>query len=140
MTKRRRSEDTWAELPEGQRCESQATVSAERATVVKVQTGAVPAIRVDTFTKGEGHQLAGVASANVARGGVVSPRRLTGVVTNLEPTAVTEVDTTSELGLPRQERVLVSRLREEEADVAGQNPVEPHWFWELLAEAGYDVW
>lgn len=48
------------------------------------KTGAVPAIRVDTFTKGEGHQLAGVDSANVARGGAVSPRRLTGVVTNLE--------------------------------------------------------
>ena len=53
---------------------------------------------------------------------------------------MTEVDTTSELGLPRQERVLVSRLREEEADVARHNPIEPHWFWELLAEAGYDVW
>ena len=29
---------------------------------------------------------------------------------------------------------------EDEADVAGDQTTEPHWFWELLEQAGYDVW
>ena len=140
MTKRRRSEETWVELPEGQGGESKATASAEGATIIQVQPGAVPATRVDTVTEGEGHQLDGGDSANVVSVGAVSPRRITGVVTNLEPVVAIEVDTTGELGLPHQERVPINRLREEEVDVAGHNTVESHWFWELLEEAGYDVW
>ena len=36
--------------------------------------------------------------------------------------------------------VLESQLEEEEADVAGEHMPTRHWFWEMLEEAGYDVW
>ena len=128
------------DLPEGKGGESQATASAEGATVVHVQPGAAPDARADIVTEGDGHQLDGRDSVDVARVGVVSPRRITRVVTNHGPVVATEVVATGELGLPHQERVPFNRLREEEVDLAGHNTVEPHWFWELLEEVGYDVW
>ena len=38
------------------------------------------------------------------------------------------------------ERSLADQLQEEEVDVACYNLADPQWFWEMLAEAGYDVW
>ena len=51
-----------------------------------------------------------------------------------------ETETTGSHIVPLTEQVLVDRLGEEEADVAGNLAANPYWFWELLAEAGYDVW
>lgn len=65
---------------------------------------------------------------DVEVGGSLSPPRIEGVVTNLGPATVAEVDTTVEPELPYQERVLANRFREEEADVAGENTAELHWF------------
>ena len=60
----------------------------------------------------------------------------------IEPksTATVEVEATGGHVLPLHKRVLVDRLKEEEADVAREHVSEPHWFWEMLEEAGYDVW
>ena len=51
-----------------------------------------------------------------------------------------EAETTGSHIVPSTEQVLVDRLGEEEADVAGSLTANPYWCWELLAEAGYDVW
>ena len=66
MTKRRRSEDTLAELAEAQEYEVQATVSAEETTVGQTQLRAVPAVVANTVTESEGHQLVGLDAADVA--------------------------------------------------------------------------
>ena len=128
MTKRRRSEDILAELAEAQEYEVQATVSAEGTTVGQTQLRAVPAVVANTITESEGHQLVGLDAADVARDGAASPRRIAGVVPSQSQTAVNEEGSTGELELPNHEHVLASRLSEEEADVAGQDPAEPHWF------------
>ena len=140
MTKRRRSGETYVELLEGQGREDQAIASAEGATVARAQPAAALVARVATEIEVDGHQLVDLGSADVARERAASPRRIEGVVPNQSQTAVNEEGTTGELELPSHEQILANRLREEEADVAGQDPAEPHWFWELLAEAGYDVW
>ena len=120
--------------------ESHSTVLAEGATGVQGQLGAVPVGRAGTITEGGGHQLARGNPTDVARERAVSPRRTPEVVTNLEPVPVAEVSATGELERAQAKGLLANRLREENVDVAGSDPVEPHWFWELLAEAGYDVW
>lgn len=76
----------------------------------------------------------------MATGEAVGLRGPEGVWTNLGPPAATEVVITSELERAGQEPAPANRLGEEEVDVAGQNPTDPNWFWELLAEAGWDVW
>ena len=54
--------------------------------------------------------------------------------------ATVGVEVTAEPNLLLQERVLVDQLEEEEVDVAGEHVSDHHWFWEMLEEAGYDVW
>ena len=128
------------ELAEGQGGESPATTSAEGATTVQVPPGAAPATRDETVAKGEGRRLGGRDPADVAEVGAVSPHRIIRIVTNQEPVVATEGVATGELGLPQPARVPVNRLRGEEVDLAGPNTANPNWFWELLEEAGWDVW
>ena len=139
MTKRRRSEDVWDELPTSQEGGNPLTVSAERSTVGQARLEGGLDLGSEPVTKGEGQQLAAGNLADVAIGRAVSSSVTEVVLTNTMPPAVTEADTTRGLEQPNQEPVPVNRLREGEVDVAGQNPADPYWFWELLAEAGWDV-
>lgn len=84
--------------------------------------------------------MTGLTPAEVAVGGTLGPTKIQGVVPNREPAVVAEVDPLIEPELPHQERVSTNWLGEGEADVAGGSTSEPHWFWELLEAAGYDVW
>ena len=78
--------------------------------------------------------------ANVAAGEAVRPPRSEGVKATLEVVESTELAPTGETVPTPHEGVLTDRLVEEEADVAGDNVADPHWFWEVLEQAGYDVW
>ena len=78
--------------------------------------------------------------ANVAVGVAGSLRGSVGVLPNLGPPVVTELDTTIELERADQGPTLANRLRSIDVDVAGQQPADSSWFWELLEEAGWDVW
>ena len=140
MTKRRRSEEGWDELPSSLEVGNLLTGSTEGATVGQVWLEGFPAIISDEVAEGADQQLAVGDSTDVDVGNVVSLRGSAGVSTNPGPPAATEVVTTTELERVGQEPTPANRLREREVDVAGQNPADPNWFWELLEEAGWDVW
>ena len=78
--------------------------------------------------------------ANVATGGTVRPPSSEGVDATLELEELAKLAPTSETVPTPQEGVLPDMLQEEEADVAGEQATDPHWFWELLEQVGYDVW
>ena len=83
--------------------------------------------------------------SDVATGEEPSPPRIEGSRPETIPAGTAEArpvetETTGSHILPPTEHVLVDRLGEEEADVAGNIAANPYWFWELLAEVGYDVW
>ena len=79
-------------------------------------------------------------TVDVATGGTERPPNNEGVDTPLGLEGSSELAPTGEIGPTPQEGVLSDKLVEDEADVAGEQAVEPHWFWELLEQAGYDVW
>ena len=140
MTKRRRHGEEYVELIDSQERESPAVASAEHDTPVTAQPKVVPVAKATPVNEGEGTQLYGLGSVEVEKGRTGSPRRTVGVAANQEPGRTANVDTTGERGPPSLELGPVDRLGEGEVDLAGTNSVEPHWFWELLREAGYDVW
>ena len=140
MTKRRRFEDLWDELPAIQESGNSLTVSAKAPTVGHAQLEGVPNSGSNMINEDRGRQLAVGDLANVVTGRAVGPRGTEGVLTNLIAPTVAEVDTPRELGRPGPEPAPANRLREGEVDVAGLNLEDPYWFWELLAEVGWDVW
>ena len=78
--------------------------------------------------------------ADVAPKEILMPPRIEGGGTELRTVDPVEVGIPIGPRLPSQERVLVDQLEGAEVDVAGGQVSETHWFWELLEEAGYDVW
>ena len=79
-------------------------------------------------------------AVDVAAEGTTVPPRTEGVTREpVQPVAIV-TGVASETSRPQPERSLADQLQEEEADVAGYNLADPQWFWEMLAEAGYDVW
>ena len=66
--------------------------------------------------------------------------RLEAIPAGAAEASLVETETPGSHFVPPTEPVLVDRLSEEEADVAGNATANPYWFWELLAEVGYDVW
>ena len=111
------------------------TVAAmwEVAAVGSQPTGSQPGPGVPTT----GQQPCG---ADVAPKEVLKPHRIEEGGTELRTVDPIEVGITIGPIPPSQERVLVDQLEEAEVHVAEEQVSEPHWFWELLEEAGYDVW
>ena len=128
------------EHAEGQKWESPVTISAEEIAVVPGYPGGTPTTSGNIDKGCEVHQLARLQPVEVAAVGTPCPPRIREIVTNQEALGVAEVDPATRTGLPREERVSTDWTEGVEADVAGRAPVEPHWFWELLEAAGYDVW
>lgn len=79
-------------------------------------------------------------AADVASGYSLSPPRIERGRTEPFPETAEGLEVTSETSLPLQEHVLVDQSEEEATHVAGEYVPSRHWFWELLEEAGYDVW
>ena len=140
MTKRRRHGEEYVELIDSQERMSPAAASTEHDTPVTTQPKVVPLVKATPVNEGEGTQLDGSGSVEVERGRTGSPRRTVGVAANQEPVRTASVDVTGERGPTSLELGLGDRLGEGEVDLAGTDSVESHWFWELLREAGYDVW
>ena len=128
------------EVAEGHKSKSSVTTSAEGAIVAPVPPGTVPVTRTETVGQGEDRWLGGRGLANAAEVEAASPRRVIGILPSQEPVSATEGVATGELEPAQPARVPVNRLRGEEVDLAGPNPANPNWFWELLEEAGWDVW
>ena len=84
-----------------------------------------------------GHQPRGV---DVAPTDALTPTRIERGVTELRTVEPIEVRVPIGPRLPPQEPVSEDQLEGAEVDVAGGQVPETHWFWELLEEAGYDVW
>ena len=78
--------------------------------------------------------------ANVAPTSAVTPTRIEGGVTESRTGDPVEVRVPIGPRLPLQELVSEDQLEGADVDVAGGHAPERHWFWELLEEAGYDVW
>ena len=70
----------------------------------------------------------------------LNPPRIERVEIELQPETTVEAKATLGSNPPPHESILVGQLEEEEADVAGVHVYIRHWFWEMLEEAGYDVW
>ena len=140
MHKRRRSEDGGDERPSNLEVGSLLTGPTKGATAGPAWFKGVPTISTDNVVELGSQQLAVGDSADVATGEAIVLRGPKGVWTNPGLPAVTEVAVTHELDRTGHEPPPANRLGEEEVDVAGQNPTDPNWFWELLAEAGWDVW
>ena len=73
--------------------------------------------------------------ADMAPTSAVTPPRIEGDVTESRPGGPVEERVHVGPGLPLQELISEDQLGSVDVDVA-----ERHWFWELLEEAGYDVW
>ena len=140
MTKRRRSENGWDEFPSNLGVGNMLTDSTKVVTVESVWLEGVPAISSEEVAEREDQPLVAGCSADVAVGKAVGLRGPEGVWANPGPPAATEVDSTDELGRVGHEPAPANRLSEGEVDISGQYPADPNWFWELLAEAGWDVW
>ena len=110
-----------------------ASESQEIAEVASQLTGLQDCVQVPTS---KAHTI----EVDVAAGVAVRPPRNEGVGATLDLVEATELAPTGETVLTPQERVLADRLVEEEAYMAGDNLADPHWFWEVLEQAGYDVW
>ena len=140
MTKRRRSEEGWDEIPLSLEVGRLQTDSMEGAVVEQIELEGVPTITSNEVAKGAEQQLAVEGLADVAVGVAGSLRGAAEVSPNPGPPVVTELDTTTELERAGQGPALANWLRGVEVDVASQQPANPSWFWELLEEAGGDVW
>ena len=79
-------------------------------------------------------------AVDVATEGTIVLPRTEGAAKETVQPVVTGTGILGEPNRPLPEQSLANQLQEEEADVAGYNVADPHWFWEMLAEAGYDVW
>ena len=140
MSKCKRSEEVPTERAEGKEWESLVTVSVEGIAVVPGYPGGGPTTSGNIDEGCEVHQLARLQPVEVAVVGTPGPPRIRENVTNQETVVVAEVDPANSTGLPQEERVPTDWTEEAEVDVAGRATAEPHWFWELLEAAGYDVW
>ena len=78
--------------------------------------------------------------ADVAPTEALTPPRIEGGGTELRTVDPVEVRIPIGPRLPPQGLVSEDQLEGVEVDVAGGQVSETHWFWELLEEAGYDVW
>ena len=105
----------------------------EVAAIVPQPTGLHESTRVPTIRRHANE-------VGVAAGEALGPPRNERVGVTLKLVGAAEVAATGEPSLPSHEGVLADRLIEEEADVAGETVSNPHWFWEILEQAGYDVW
>ena len=109
------------------------TAPREVAVIASQPTGSQPTSEV--WDQGQRSHDADVPSTHSPR-----PPRIEEGRAELLPEVAEGLEVRTEAGLPEQDRVLADQLREEEADVAGEHVPSRHWFWEMLEEAGYDVW
>lgn len=100
MTKRRRSEELWEELPPNQEGGAWLTDSAEGTTVGQSQLEGYPELVGNPVNEGEGQQLEIGALVDVASRGNDHPCGNEGVLTNLDSPAVTEEGVTRDWNGP----------------------------------------